>query len=129
MYEQARNRWRGRAGRCTRMVEPKDVVLAIFGGTAALGALVLVFLGLVAGAVQSLPSAASARVKRPYKIAGGVAFTAFALSITCAALGAWWLLLGQPHRVYLAVVWAFLAQLALLTVAAVQVVIQMIFRA
>jgi hypothetical protein len=110
------------------MVEPKDVVLAIFGGTSALGALVLVFLGLIAGAVQSLPPAASSTVRRPYKIAAGVAFTAFVLSITCAALAAWWLLLGQPHRVYLAVVWAFLAQLLLLTAAAVQVVVKMIFR-
>jgi hypothetical protein len=110
------------------MVEPKDVVLAIFGGTAALGALVLVFLGLIASAIQSLPVAASPEVKRPYRIAGGVAFAAFLLSITCAALSAWWLLLGQPHRVYLAVVWAFLAQLALLTVAAALVVIKMIFR-
>ena len=110
------------------MVEPKDVVLAIFGATSALGALVLVFLGLVASTIQSLPITASPRVKRPYRITGGVAFTAFVLSIACAALGAWWLLLGQPHGVYLAVVSTFLAEMLLLTVVAVLVVFQMIFR-
>jgi hypothetical protein len=110
------------------MVEPKDIVLAMFGATSALGALVLVFLGLVANAIQSLPATASPKVKRPYKITGGVAFAAFVLSIACAALGAWWLLLHQPHRVYIAVAWAFLGQLLLLTIAAVLVVFQMIFR-
>jgi hypothetical protein len=50
------------------MVETKDVVLAIFGATSALSALVLVFLGLVAGALQSL-GVVNPKVKLPYKIA------------------------------------------------------------
>ena len=110
------------------MVKPEDVVLAIFGATSALAALVLVFLGIVVTGMQSFSPTASSTVKRPYKIAAGVAFAVFALSTVCAALGLWWLTLGQPHRVYMAVVVTFLVQLFLLAVAATQVVIQMIFR-
>lgn len=109
------------------MVPPEDVVLAIFGGTSALGALVLVFLGMVAGNLDALKARnASSTVKRPYKITAGLTFAAFLLSITCAALSTWWLLLGQSHDTYLAIVWAFLAELAFLAVAAGRVFIDMI---
>src|SRR6266536_5788089 len=109
------------------MVETKDVVLGIFGATSALSALVLVFLGLVAGAIGSFRTGVSAEVKRPYKIAGAVSFASFLLGISCAGLSTWWLTLHQPHRVYMAVVITFVLQLALLVLAAGQVVIQMIF--
>lgn len=110
------------------MVSPADVVLAIFGGTSALGALVLVFLGMVAGTLDALPSTASSTVKLPYKITAGLAFAAFLLSIACAGMSTWWLLLGQTHNVYLAIVWAFLAELVLLAVAAGRVFIRMILK-
>lgn len=109
------------------MVKKEDVVLAIFGSTSALSALVLVFLGLVAGALQSLRVGASAKVKRPFKVAGAVSSAAFLVGIVCASLSIWWLTLHQPHHVYTAVVVAFVLQLALLALAAGQVVIQMIF--
>ena len=109
------------------MVETKDVALGIFGATSALSALVLVFLALVAGALQSLPDTSSGTVKLPYKIAAAVSFAAFLLGIACAGLSVWWLTLGQPHGVYMAVVVTFLAQLGLLAVAATQVIVQMIF--
>ena len=108
------------------MISPEDVVLAIFGATAALAALVLVFLGLVASSIGGLSGSASSTVELPYKITAGVAFAAFVLSIVCSGLGTWWLLLGQTHHVYLAIVWAFLAELALLTVAATRVFINLI---
>jgi hypothetical protein len=109
------------------MVTTEDVVLAIFGSTSALSALVLVFLGLVAGALQSFRPGASATVKRPFKIAGAVTFASFLAGIACAGLSVWWLTLHQPHPVYMAVVVVFLLQLALLATAAGQVAIQTIF--
>jgi hypothetical protein len=109
------------------MLEPKDVVIAVLGASSASGALVLVFLTMIASAIASLSASASAKVKRPFKIGGAVSLAAFMLSIACASLGTWWLVLGQPHRVYLAMVWAFLAQLVLLTAAALQVAVKTIF--
>jgi hypothetical protein len=55
------------------MVEPKDVVLAVFGATSALAALVLVFLGIIVTGMQSFPPTVSPAVKRPYKVAAGMA--------------------------------------------------------
>jgi hypothetical protein len=110
------------------MVEAKDVVLALFGATSALSALVLVFLALIAGGLGSFRPGASAKVKRPYKVAAAVAFASFLVGVACAALSTWWLVSHQPHRVYLAVVVAFVVQLVLLTLASAQVAIQMIFR-
>lgn len=109
------------------MVMTEDVVLAIFGSTSALSALVLVFLGMISGALASFRAGASAEVKRPYKIGAGVTFASFLLGIGCAGLSVWWLTLHQPHRVYMAVVVTFVVQLALLVFAAGQVVIQTIF--
>jgi hypothetical protein len=108
------------------MVETKDVVLAIFGATSALGALILVFLVLVAGALQSVGEA-NPKVKLPYKIAAGMSFGGFLLGVACAGLSIWWLTLHQPHAVYVAVVVTFLVQLAVLAVAAGLVVYQTIF--
>jgi|ERR1017187_4499624 fatty-acid desaturase len=110
------------------MVKTEDVVLAIFGSTSALSALVLVFLGLVASTLGSLRAEASAAVKRRYKVSGAVSFAAFMAGLACAGLSIWWLTLHQPHHVYAAVVVIFLLQLALLALAAGQAVIQMIFR-
>jgi hypothetical protein len=110
------------------MVEAKDVVLAIFGATSALSALVLVFLGLIAGGLGSFRPGVSPEVKRPYKVAAAVSLASFLLGVVCAALGTWWLVWHQPHRVYLAVVVTFVVQLALLALAAGQVAVQMIFR-
>lgn len=111
------------------MVKTEDVVLAIFGSTSALSALVLVFLGMISGSLASLRVGAAAAVKLPYKIGGGITFGSFLLGIACAVLSVWWLTRHQPHGVYMAVVVTFLAQLALLAIAAMQVVIQTIFMA
>jgi hypothetical protein len=110
------------------MVKSADVVLAIFGATSALSALVLVFLGLVAGAMQSLPGGAAATVKRPYKIAAGVSFAAFLVGIACAGLSVWWLTRGQAHGTYEAVVATFIVQLILLAAASAQASYQLIFK-
>jgi hypothetical protein len=108
------------------MVETKDVILAIFAASPALGALVLVFLALAAGALQSL-STASGKVKLPYKFAGSVSLLGFLLGLVCGGLGLWWLTLHQPHRVYDAEVVIFLVQLGLLALAAGQVAYETIF--
>jgi hypothetical protein len=109
------------------MVTTEDVVLAIFGSTSALSALVLVFLGLVAGALASFRAGASSTVKRSLKISGALTLASFLVGIACAGLSVWWLTLHQPHRVYMAVVVTFLVQLGLLALAAGQVAIQTIF--
>jgi hypothetical protein len=82
------------------MIEPKDVVLGIFGAAAALGGLVLVFLGIIIAAYQSYPGGVPAPVVRPYRIGGGALLATFALSLVTVAACVVWLVLGGPSFLY-----------------------------
>ena len=108
------------------MVETKDVVIAIFGATTASSALVLVFIGIVAQVLWA--SKLSIAWKQKFKNAATVSSLAFLIGLVCAGLSIWWLTLHQPGKVYLALVVAFVAQLALIGVAGWQVLYQAIFK-
>ena len=95
------------------MVEAKDVVIAVFGATAAASALVLVFLGIIVQAYGSLQN----QLKPGFRRAANVSVLSSLIGLACTGLGVWWLTLGQPGRVYLAVIAAFLAQLFLIAIA------------
>jgi hypothetical protein len=82
------------------MIEPRDVVLGILGAAAALGGLVLVFLGIIIAAYQSYPGGAPAPVITPYRVAGGTLFGTFALSLLTVATCVVWLALGGPAGLY-----------------------------
>src|SRR5262245_33048536 len=115
--------------RCARpnlMVETKDVVIAIFGATAASSALVLVFIGIIAQTLWT--GNLSIERKRKFKTAAYVSSLAFLFGLVCAVLSTWWFTLHQPDKIYIALVAAFLAQLALIGIAGGQVVYQAILR-
>ncbi len=94
------------------MVEPKDVVVAVLGASAALAGFVLVFLGIVIASYQSYPGGVPADVVRPYRIAGTALLATFALSLVTVALSLLWLINGGSASLYDAAVVLFAVQLA-----------------
>ncbi len=82
------------------MIEPKDVVLAILGASAALAGFVLVFLGIMIASYQSYAGGVPEQVIRPYRTTGSVLFATFGLSLLTVALCLVWLALGGPTAIY-----------------------------
>jgi hypothetical protein len=70
---------------------PKDVVIATMGASAALGGLILVFLGLLIASYQSLPPGTMEPVKKARRRPAWPVLAVFALSVVSVALGFWWL--------------------------------------
>ena len=82
------------------MIEPKDVVVAILGSSAALGGFVLVFLGIIIAAYQSYPGGVPDQVVRPYRITGSALLGTFGLSLITVAVSLIWLSNGGPIGLY-----------------------------
>lgn len=82
------------------MVEPKDVVVAILGTSAALAGFGLVFLGIVIASYQSYAGAVPQDVVQPFRIAGSALLGAFALGLVTVALSLIWLINGGPAGLY-----------------------------
>ena len=82
------------------MVEPKDVVIAILGASAALGGFVLVFLGIVITSKESYDGATADHVLRPYRLSGSALLGAFALCLITVALSLLWLINGGSVGLY-----------------------------
>ena len=93
------------------MVEPKDVVIAILGASAALGGFVLVFLGIVITSYQSYSGATGDDVIRPFRTSGSMLLGAFAVSLVTVALSLIWLINGGSTGVYDATIVLFAVQL------------------
>lgn len=82
------------------MIEPKDVVGAILGSSAALGGFVLVFLGIIIAAYQSYPGGVPAPVVRPYRMIGTALLGTFGLSLVTVALSLIWFTSGGTYTLY-----------------------------
>ncbi|TMD13831.1 MAG: hypothetical protein E6I27_15095 [Chloroflexi bacterium] len=82
------------------MIEPKDVVIAILGSSAALGGFVLVFLGVIIASYQSYPGGVPEQVVRPYRISGSALLGTFAVSLITVAVSLLWLINGGPAGLY-----------------------------
>lgn len=83
-----------------RLIEPKDVVIAILGSAAALAGFVLVFLGIIIASYQSYPGGVPEAVVRPYRIAGAALLLAFALGLITVATSLLWLITGGQSALY-----------------------------
>jgi len=90
----------------------KDVVIATMGASAALGGLVLVFLGLVIASYQSLPRDTPASVKDSRKRPAWPVLGLFCVCVLSVALGFLWLLTPGGTALYAANTVAFAAELA-----------------
>lgn len=94
------------------MVEPKDVVLAILGASAALGGFVLVFLGIVITSKEAYGGATGDQVLRPYRVSGTALLGAFGLCLVTVALSLLWLINGGSAGLYDSTIALFAIQLA-----------------
>ena len=101
------------------MIEPKDIVIAILGASAALGGFVLVFLGLVISSYQSYEGGVPDQVVRPYRISGTALLGAFGLSLITVAVSLLWLINGGQVALYDWSIALFAIQLAVVFGAAV----------
>mgnify|MGYP001366579013 CR=1 FL=1 len=100
------------------MIEPKDVVLAILGASAALTGFVLVFLGVMIASYQSYAGDVPAPVTRPYRTMGGALYGTFGFSLITVALCLTWLALGGPAVLYGWTIGLFVVQLVAIFLAA-----------
>jgi hypothetical protein len=82
------------------VIEPKDVVIAILGASAALAGFELVFLGIIIAAYQSYPGGVPAAVVEPYRRTGSALLGTFALSLITVALSLLWLINGGSGGLY-----------------------------
>ncbi|HEV7943266.1 MAG TPA: hypothetical protein VGP17_10755 [Solirubrobacteraceae bacterium] len=97
-----------------------EVVLAAIGASAALGGLILVFLGVVIAGYQAYPPGTAKRLLSPYRKAGGAILGVFALSLLCSGLGVGWLATGGGGGpLYAAVLVSFFVSLAAISIVAV----------
>jgi O-antigen ligase len=91
-----------------------DVILGLTGASAALGGLVLVFLGVVVAAYQPLIGVASDTTLGKFKNAGLAALAVFLVSLASLILDVAWLVATGGHRLYVAAVVLFFVQIATL---------------
>ena len=106
------------------MLKPERILLAILGSTSVLTAVALVIVVLAAG-LALRQAGVPGQAERTFRTAGAACFAAFLTGVASAALSVWYLI-QQHHAVYVVVVVFFVLQLALLTLAAVQVFTQAI---
>jgi hypothetical protein len=100
------------------LIEPKDVVLAILGASAALAGFVLVFLGVMIASYQSYGGNVPAQVVRPYRTTSALLFGIFGYSLVTVAVCLVWLALGGPSALYGWTIGLFLVQLVAVFLAA-----------
>ncbi len=93
------------------MIEPKDVVIAILGASAALAGFVLVFLGIIIASYQSYPGGVPEPVVRPYRTSGLILLGTFALSLITVAVSLSWLINGGAIGLYDMAIGLFALQL------------------
>jgi hypothetical protein len=82
------------------LIDPKDVVIAILGASAALAGFVLVFLGIIIASYQSYPGGVPEGVVRPYRVAGAALLAAFGWGLATVAVSLLWLIGGGPSTLY-----------------------------
>jgi uncharacterized membrane protein len=82
------------------LIEPKDVVVAILGSSAALAGFELVFLGIIIAAYQSYSGGVPEQVVQPYRLTGTVLLGTFALGLITVAVSLLWLINGGPLGLY-----------------------------
>lgn len=82
------------------MIEPKDVVIAILGASAALAGFELVFLGIIIAAYQSYPGGVPEPVVKPYRTTGAGLLGTFGLCLITVAVSLIWLINGGSLGLY-----------------------------
>ena len=110
------------------MVEPKDVVIAVLGASAALGGFVLVFLGIVITSFESYSGGVAEEILRPYRLSGSVLLGAFAICLITVALSLIWLINGGSLGLYDLTIAIFALELVTVFASAVWAVRMVLWR-
>ena len=103
-----------------------DVVIAIFGASAGLGGLVLVFLALVIAAYQGLRGDVPGTVKARARAAGPYVLVVFALCLASVGMSLAWLALPGGDCLYHSIIGVFVAQLSAIFLLAVGMTIKLL---
>jgi hypothetical protein len=100
-------------------VTEKDVVTAVAGASAALAGLVLVFLGVLVSAYQTLLGRVREDILGRFRNAAWLSLGVFTLALASLALAVSWLDVDGGHRLYVVIVGGFFLELAALFAVAV----------
>jgi hypothetical protein len=100
---------------------PKDVVLSVFGASAGIAGLVLVFLGILITTIGTYPGGTSDLALQPYRRAAWASIGVFGASLAAVALSLAWLAVSHVHWLYILVLVSFAALLLILLVLAAAV--------
>jgi hypothetical protein len=101
--------------------EPQDVMISVFGASAGVAGLVLVFVGLLITTIGTYPGGTSKAALRPYRVAAWAATGVFGASLASVALSLTWLALSDSHWLYITTLAVFGGLLLVLLILAVAV--------
>ena len=79
---------------------PTDVMVAVFGASAGVGGLVLVFLGVVIATIGTYPGGTSDQVLGPFRKGAWYAVAVFGASLATTAASLAWLAIDGAHWLY-----------------------------
>jgi hypothetical protein len=100
---------------------PEDVMIAVFGASAGVAGLVLVFVGLLITTIGTYPGGTSKAALRPYRAGAWAATGVFGASLASVALSLTWLALSDSHWLYASTLVVFAGLLLVLFILAVAV--------
>src|SRR4051794_27179329 len=81
-------------------VAPEGVMVAVFGASAGVGGLVLVFLGVLVTTIGSYPGGTSDEALAPYRKGAWYAVGVFGGSLATTAASLTWLAIADAHWLY-----------------------------
>jgi hypothetical protein len=106
-----------------------EAVIAVGGAAAALGGLILVFLGVVVTSYQGYGREVDKAVLKPYKAAALALLGVFALSLLSATLSVAWLTTGGgAGALYEVSLWTFFALLLAVFIVAIGTVYRVVLK-
>ena len=79
---------------------PTDVMVAVFGASAGIGGLVLVFLGVLITTIGTYPGGTSDQALAPFRRGAWYAVVAFGGSLATTAGSLAWLAMHEAHWLY-----------------------------
>jgi hypothetical protein len=100
---------------------PEDVMIAVFGASAGVAGLVLVFVGLLITTIGTYPGGTSKAALRPYRAGAWAATGVFGATLASVALSLTWLALSDSHWLYASTLVVFAGLLLVLFILAVAV--------
>ena len=100
---------------------PEELMISVFGASAGVAGLVLVFLGLLITTIGTYPGGTAKAALRPYRVGAWAATGAFGASLASVGLSLAWLALSDSHWLYVTTLVVFGVLLVILFVLAIAV--------